>query len=404
MGDIGFANLQNQIHRAAVERGFEFTLMVAGRSGLGKSTFVNSLFSSKIYSNIPYGVDSAVPPVEKISRSTVTLLENHVRLSLTLVDTPGFGDSIDNTGCWDHLVKYIVDAFETYDAENSKLHRGKVSDIRVHCCLYFIPPSTHGLRDLDIETLRHLQNVVNVIPVIAKADTLTEEECTLLKQRIRETLANENIHVFQFPAEEVDGDETLDNEIVANARDNWPFAVCASEKVVNIDGKVVRGRSYPWGDVSIEDPLQSDFLVLRDLLIRTHMQHLIDSTNDIHYETFRRSRLNAVGGDSEASDENVMEVLTKKKKSLLVRLEEQEREKLNGLHSKYQMKLGKVASQMESLEQKHATFKTEMHKHFIALQDHRTQFENEKREFEEDKQMHAEEKKHKRKFFGTSKK
>jgi len=30
-GYVGFANLPNQVHRKSVKKGFEFTLMVAGR-------------------------------------------------------------------------------------------------------------------------------------------------------------------------------------------------------------------------------------------------------------------------------------------------------------------------------------------------------------------------------------
>lgn len=46
---VGFATLPNQVHRKSVKKGFDFTLMVAGESGLGKSTLVNSLFLTDLY-------------------------------------------------------------------------------------------------------------------------------------------------------------------------------------------------------------------------------------------------------------------------------------------------------------------------------------------------------------------
>src|SRR6266487_147446 len=49
---LGFANLPNQVHRKSVKKGFEFTLMVVGESGLGKSTLIKSLFSSSGISGV----------------------------------------------------------------------------------------------------------------------------------------------------------------------------------------------------------------------------------------------------------------------------------------------------------------------------------------------------------------
>lgn len=58
-------------------------------------------------------------------------------------------------------------------------------DGRVHCCLYFIAPSGHGLKPLDVEFMQRLHDRVNIVPVLAKADTMTPEECVAFKKQVR---------------------------------------------------------------------------------------------------------------------------------------------------------------------------------------------------------------------------
>lgn len=45
--------------------------------------------------------------------------------------------------------------------------------------------SSSSLRPLDVEFMRRLSKVVNIVPVIAKADTLTLEERDFFKQTVR---------------------------------------------------------------------------------------------------------------------------------------------------------------------------------------------------------------------------
>uniref|UniRef100_A0A8D2FPD9 Septin-type G domain-containing protein n=1 Tax=Theropithecus gelada TaxID=9565 RepID=A0A8D2FPD9_THEGE len=49
-GYVRSANLPNQVYKKLVKRGFEFTLMVAGESGLGQLTLINLLFLTDLYS------------------------------------------------------------------------------------------------------------------------------------------------------------------------------------------------------------------------------------------------------------------------------------------------------------------------------------------------------------------
>jgi cell division control protein 12 len=57
-------------------------------------------------------------------------------------------------------------------------------DLRVHACLYFIRPTGHTLKPLDIEVMKRLCSRVNLIPVIAKADTLSPSDLQRFKQRV----------------------------------------------------------------------------------------------------------------------------------------------------------------------------------------------------------------------------
>ncbi|RCH83319.1 Septin spn4, partial [Rhizopus stolonifer] len=45
---VGVAHLPNQRHKIVSKRGANFTLMVCGESGVGKTTFVNTLFTTGI--------------------------------------------------------------------------------------------------------------------------------------------------------------------------------------------------------------------------------------------------------------------------------------------------------------------------------------------------------------------
>ena len=72
-------------------------------------------------------------------------------------------------------------------------------DSRIHVCLYFISPTGHSLRSLDLLTMKQLVSRVNVIPLIGKADIVSKQELKAFKRRIREELLNNGINVYQFP-------------------------------------------------------------------------------------------------------------------------------------------------------------------------------------------------------------
>lgn len=107
---IGFATLPEQVHRKSVKRGFDFTLMVIGETGLGKSTLVNSLFMGDLYKNrVVPSVSERLERTTQIEKKQMEIEERGVKLRLTIVDTPGFGDSVNSEESWRTVVSYIDD-------------------------------------------------------------------------------------------------------------------------------------------------------------------------------------------------------------------------------------------------------------------------------------------------------
>lgn len=62
--------------------------------------------------------------------------------------------------------------------------RGEKVDMRVHACLYFIRPTGHTLKPLDIEIMKRLGTRVNLIPIVSKADTLTPNDLARFKHNV----------------------------------------------------------------------------------------------------------------------------------------------------------------------------------------------------------------------------
>jgi len=289
-GFVGFANLPNQVHRKSVKKGFEFTMMAVGESGLGKSTLINSLFLTNLYEDreVPEAAVKAVQTVS-IEASTVEIEERGVKLRLTVVDTPGFGDAIDNRNAFTPIIEYIDKQFEQYLHDESGLNRRHIVDNRVHCLFYFINPCSHGLRPIDIEFMKTLQTRVNLVPLISKADMLTPKEIKKFKKKILEEIAKNQIRIYQLPEVEDDEDEEFKQQ-TQQLKNMIPFAVVGSTQLIEVKGKKVRGRLYPWGVVEVENPDHCDFTGLRTMLI-SHMQDLQEVTHDLHYENYRASRL-----------------------------------------------------------------------------------------------------------------
>jgi len=135
--------------------------------------------------------------------------------------------------------------------------------------------------------MKRLGTRVNLIPVIAKADTLTQNDLFTFKHRIREVVRAQGIRIYSPP---IDDDENT--EPARNLIEAMPFSIIGStEDVRTLDGRVVKGREYIWGVAEVENENHCDFKKLRSLLIRTHMLDLISTSEELHYENYRQTQM-----------------------------------------------------------------------------------------------------------------
>lgn len=382
-GYVGFANLPNQVYRKAVKKGFEFTLMVVGEAGLGKSTLINSLFLSDVYHPEQHpGPSKRIKKTVTVESTKVLLKENGVNLTLTVVDTPGFGTAVDNSNCWVPIVEFVENKYEEYLTAESRVHRMAIPDSRVHVCLYFIAPSGHGLKPLDIEFMQRLCDKVNIIPVISKADTLTPEEITHFKKQILNEIAQHKIKIYDFPDP---SDEEEDAKTLRQLRSRVPFAVVGANAIIEIDGRKIRGRRYPWGVVEVESLDHCDFIALRNMVIRTHLQDLKDVTNNVHYENYRCRKLAGLGNDGKTklSNKNPLAQMEEEKREHESKMKKMEAEMEQVFEMKVKEKKQKLKDSEAELTRRHEERKKALELQIRELEDRRKAFEIEKAEWEQ---------------------
>ncbi|KAK5617884.1 hypothetical protein CRENBAI_025333 [Crenichthys baileyi] len=265
--------------------------------------------------------------IEKIGRETVEqskvlIKEGGVQLTLTIVDTPGFGDAVDNSNCWQPVINYIDSKFEDF---------------------------------LNAES------------------------------RIMKEIQEHKIKIYEFP----DTEDDEDNKLIRKIKEKMPLAVVGSNVVVEVNGKKIRGRQYPWGVAEVENGEHCDFTVLRNMLIRTHMQDLKDVTNNVHYENYRSKKLAAVtcnGVDTSKTKgqltKSPLAQMEEERREHVMKMKKMEAEMEQVFEMKVKEKKQKLKDSEAELERRHEQMKRNLEAQYKELEEKRRVFEDEKANWE----------------------
>ncbi|XP_014799662.1 PREDICTED: septin-10-like [Calidris pugnax] len=380
-GHVGFGSLPDQLVKKSIKQGFCFNILCIGETGSGKSTLMNSLFNT----TFDDPVSSHFLPSVKLRAQTYELQEANVLLKLTIVNTLGFGDQINKENSYQPIVDYIDAQFEAYLQEELKIKRSLFSyhDTRIHVCLYFISPTGHSLKTLDLLAMKSLDSKVNIIPIIGKADSISKTELQKFKNKIMSELVSNGVQIYQFPTD----DETI-SKINTIMNGHLPFAVVGSTEEVRIGNKMVRARQHPWGIVQVENENHCDFVKLREMLICTNMEDLREQTHARHYELYRRCRLEEMGFRDvgpENKPVSLQEAYEAKRHEFYLELQRKEEE----MRQQFVQRVKEKEAILKEAEQKvHTKFEERM----LALQEVKLKLEKKKKVLEDEITMFIEKK------------
>jgi septin family protein len=266
--------------------------MVAGLSGLGKTTMCTSLMESwqKEKPNKDPHHRSEIPTTtthidasrlfERYDEATNTILR------VRIIDTPGFGNRINYWNSVKPLTSYIAkcrqlkfvhemspkvsvkDYVEQHN-RNNYCYSGS-DDTLVHVCLYLISPGR--FLEIDKHFLWHVKREVTVVPIIAKADTLTDEEIAGYRAELVKIFRRERLEVYNF--------------------DKLPtrFGYYRGRRPGELLAIISRNGIYPWGNSSALNPNHSDLQLIRDLLLSEHTERFFELAL-LQYANYRLRRI-----------------------------------------------------------------------------------------------------------------
>ncbi|KAI8994125.1 Septin-domain-containing protein [Trametes punicea] len=236
-----------------------FNLMVAGAQGTGKTSLLRLILETADVSPTATADQKAAVErflrgaprrTEAIQTACVEICESkYDRVLLSVIDTPGLdlqeGHELKLERQVSSIVKYLDAQFSDTLNEESKVVRQSKGDQHIHLCIYMIDPSTVTteaarraqspfptkvrsettisykpsdpsaapddedsdedededsltMSPVDIRVIRRLSVRANVLPVIAKADSLTDGKLAAIKKVVRRDLHAANLDFGVF--------------------------------------------------------------------------------------------------------------------------------------------------------------------------------------------------------------
>lgn len=306
------------------------------------------------------------------------------RIGLTLWDSQGLEPNLVDLQLRD-MTSFLESKFEETFSEEMKVFRAPgVRDTHIHCAFLILDPlrldaniksaaksngafRSHGASNgisaagprsaisggladnFELAVLRTLQGKTTVVPIIAKADTLTSGHMAYLKRAVWRSLKNskldhleaiglEDNNDMERPIGKFGSHERDDNRAASPRLDSptesdsgrsasefsalkpfrplgnavsssSPYGMASSQQaseppplpfsIISPDmfEPDIAGRKFPWGFADPFNPEHCDYSRILETVFTDWREEIKDASRDLWYERWRTSRLNGFVGD-----------------------------------------------------------------------------------------------------------
>ncbi|OAQ86302.1 Sep4b [Purpureocillium lilacinum] len=347
-----------------------FNILVIGTRGSGKTSFIEFL---KTAFALPAHKRPTRKPEEDDFKVHAPASGNFVphyleteidseRIGLTLWDSEGVEKNLVDLQLRE-MSGFLESKFEETFAEEMKVVRSPgVQDTHIHAVFFVLDPAAldrniasarkaagyqnggvNGLNhrtfggldhDVDLQILRALSGKTTVIPVIAKADTVTTKHMNVLKKAVWDSIKKANLDPLEALGLDDEGDdlsgrideedeEAIDDEphmmpsppTSPNSKrlssqsirkhkaqpetkeDDTPFLPLS---IISPDlyEPGVAGRQFPWGFADPYNETHCDFQRLKEAVFSEWRAELREASREQWYEGWRTNKLNRGTGAS----------------------------------------------------------------------------------------------------------
>ncbi|KAK0109918.1 hypothetical protein ONS95_002589 [Cadophora gregata] len=137
----------------------------------------------------------------RVLRRRKSMGDSVLERNLCFVDTPGYGNQTSCLECITPVIDYIESQFKKVSSFEGMSEPEMVNLLsgnggsQVDVVLYVV---SNKIKPVDIEYLRRLSALTNVIPLVARADAFSPEEISSLKENIMSELETADIKPFLF--------------------------------------------------------------------------------------------------------------------------------------------------------------------------------------------------------------